>query len=202
MNAVRVAAAAFVLVAGATMMAAAQMPAVAPTPAAVPVATPAVPLAARAPGLMNDVDRMFVLAATQGNNGELITARLALARSQTTEVRSFAQQMIDDHTMMAALMRDTLGGRSATPDPPMNVVDTLAYGRLEQAAQVDFDQLYLQGQIGDHLATIAVFDAEANGGSDPTLRAMAAKALPMLRDHLALALGANKHVGGDSPFKH
>jgi putative membrane protein len=146
-----------------------------------------------------DVDALFLRAAMQGNAGEIDLAQLALQRSTVLEVRGFAQKMIDEHTQLGGRLAEA-APHAAAPAERDNPIDRLALERLAGLSAVDFDQQYLLQQIGDHLATIDVFDAEARDGRNPALKGFAADQLPELRAHLALAVDEVKHVGGDTPF--
>ena len=56
-----------------------------------------------------------------------------------------------------------------------------------QATGAAFDEGFVTGQIKAHQDAIALFDQHASIGSDPELKAFAAKQLPQLRDHLRQA---------------
>lgn len=149
------------------------------------------------------VDRLFALAAMQGNNAELDLARLALRRGSANEVKGYAGKMIAEHTgMMQELMpslRRALG--AAAPPQRLAAPDALAYRHLEAVSAVDFDQGYAMQQIGDHLATLTAFQTEADDGADPQLKLLARKWLPSIQAHLELAVDLTRHIGGSSPFK-
>jgi putative membrane protein len=49
--------------------------------------------------------------------------------------------------------------------------------------------------VKDHMQDIQEFQNEANNGQDPDVKALAAKALPTLREHLRMAENAEKQVG-------
>lgn len=158
------------------------------------------PAAARQPS--REVDRIFALAAIQGNDAELDMAQLALRRGGANEVKSYAGKMIAEHggmmeEMLPALRR-VLGG-----SPPQRLAppDALAYRRLQNLAPADFDQAYAMQQIGDHLATLAAFQTEAEDGADPQLVALVRKWTPTIQAHLELAVDLTRHIGGSSPFK-
>lgn len=145
-----------------------------------------------------NVDALFPVLAAQGGNGEIALGRLALARGNALEVRGFAQKMIDEHTEMAADLARVAPG--PPPREPLNAPDRLALERLRSLPAADFDRQYVVQQIGDHLATIGIFETEARLGRDAALRAFAERSLPTLRAHLQLAVVETKRIGGDTPF--
>ena len=149
-----------------------------------------------------EVDRLFALAATQGNNAEIDMAELALKRGSVNEIKMYAGKMIAEHKglmdeIMPALQR-VLGDGPAERLAP---ADQLAMRHLESVKPVDFDQLYVMEQIGGHLATLTAFQTEADNGTDAQLKELARKWMPTIQAHLQLAVDTAKHVGGASPFK-
>lgn len=149
------------------------------------------------------VDRLFAVAAMQGNDAELDMAKLALRRGTANEVKGFAGKMLAEHgglmqELMPALRRAMHG---AAAPPHLAAPDALAYRHLESVSAVDFDQAYAMQQIGDHLATLTAFQTEADNGTDPQLKMLARKWLPTIQAHLELAVDVTSHIGGSSPFK-
>jgi hypothetical protein len=50
----------------------------------------------------------------------------------------------------------------------------------------EFDQAYRMDQVQAHQQTLAILDTYATVGSNPALKAWAAKAVPMVRKHLGI----------------
>ena len=149
-----------------------------------------------------DVDRTFAIAAIQGNNAELDMAQLALKRGRANEVKGFAQKMIAEHEGLMKEMSPVLNRVAGSPSPErLAPADILATRHLESIDAVDFDQAYAMQQIGDHLAALTAFQAEADNGSDAELKALARKWLPSIQAHLELAVDLTQHIGGSTPFK-
>ncbi|MGI9071193.1 MAG: DUF4142 domain-containing protein [Bryobacteraceae bacterium] len=150
-----------------------------------------------------NVDRLFAIAATQGNNAELDLARLALRRGAADEVKGYAGKMIAEHEGLMKEMQPVLTRILGAASPPERLAppDALALHHLESIAPVDFDQGYAMQQIGDHLASLTAFQTEPDNGADPQLKALALKWLPSIQAHLELAVDLTQHIGGASPFK-
>jgi putative membrane protein len=148
-----------------------------------------------------DIDGAFVVAATQGNDAEIDMAFLILRRGKMDDALSFAHRMIEDHTALVARFSKIVPPASVVVPERENAIDRLALARLAKLPVADMDQDYLIQQVGDHLATVSVFTTEARDGSNPALRAFAASELPMLREHLEVAIMNAKHVSGDNPLR-
>jgi putative membrane protein len=145
-------------------------------------ATNASPAAAAAPAAAMSAQE-FVNNAASGGLFEVQSSELAMQRSKTPAVKEFAQMMITDHTaanneLKAIAEAKGLKVPSAIAGPPAQHMAAV------QAAEGDaFDKTYIQHQAKAHQDTIAMFQAEAQNGSDADLRAFAEKTLPTLNKH-------------------
>jgi putative membrane protein len=148
------------------------------------------------------IDRDFVAAATASGESEIAQAKLALEHSSVDEVRGYATKMIEDHTTIAKELAAARGVSPNAPMPPLPPSEQLALAQLrgDPLAQT-FDEDYALQQVGGHLAAVTAFNVEAKSGTDPKLRAFAAKWIPTIQAHLELAVTLAKHVAGDSPFR-
>ena len=148
-----------------------------------------------------DIDGAFVVAATQSNNAELDMAFLILRRGKMDEALSFAHRMIEDHTELAARFAKIVPPENTVVPGRENAADRLVLARLAKLPPADMDQEYLITQVADHLATVSVFTTEAVDGANPALRAFAKSELPILREHLEVALANARRVSGDNPLR-
>jgi len=149
-----------------------------------------------------EVDRLFAMTATQGNNAEIAMAELAMKQGSANEVRGFAGKMIDEHKGLWEAMAPALGRFVSTnPAERLASADQLVMRHLAGLKPADFDQVYILSQISGHLAMVTAFQTEADNGADRQLRELARKWTSTIQAHLELAVDIAKHVGGSSPFK-
>lgn len=136
---------------------------------------------------LNDVDRQFVAAAASGGLAEVDTARVAEQQATKPEVKSFAQQMIADHSkaneQLASLASQAGLNAPAEPDAKHKATAT----KLKAMSGTAFDRAYVSDEIKDHKETIALFQKEAKSGQDPKLKQFASQTLPTLQHHLQMA---------------
>lgn len=59
---------------------------------------------------------------------------------------------------------------------------------LKTLSGYEFDTTYINSQVMDHYATIALFENEISGGRNPLVKNYANKTLPHLKMHLEEAL--------------
>jgi putative membrane protein len=153
--------------------------------AAVMVAAFATAATAQQPGSRQTRD--FVQAAAQSDTFELLEATTALAQSQNTEVRSFAQAMIQAHRQTSDALRAAVAKAGlAQPDPGVSGDQSAFLAALQSARGPDFDRLYVRQQMLAHRATLAVEQGYATSGDDATIRHMASTTVPIVSSHLQM----------------
>ena len=140
----------------------------------------------------NGADAVFVKAAMQSGQAEIAQAAVQ-ANSTDYRVRQFAGRMTTDHgaadRQLVAIASTLDMDVSAAPQPGLSGV-TPAPGGLAYApasGKVLAPAAYFRQQVRAHADAISLFSREAASGSNARLRAFAARTLPVLKSHLALA---------------
>lgn len=138
-------------------------------------------------GNLSPQDRQFIERAGHGGVAEVRLGQLAQQRAGRGDVRRFGMQMVRDHS--AANQRlARLSSRLGMPAPrDMNEEQRGMYRQLHSLRGGAFDEAYSKMMVDDHQEDIAEFENEARNGRNPRLKAFAAKTLPTLRRHLAMA---------------
>ena len=127
----------------------------------------------------------FVHNASIGGTFEVESSQLALERSQNTDVKSFAQMMVDDHTKAG----DELKAAAAQEKVDSALTDKLdakhqaVLDKLKKASDKDFDKDYISAQKDAHKEAISLFSGYAKNGSDEALKGWAGDTLPTLKKH-------------------
>lgn len=149
------------------------------------------PRAGEAPGAETVVpvqDANFMMKAANGGRAEVELAKLAMQRATSKSVKEHARRMLDDHEKANEKLGEIASRKNVPlPDQLTGVHRTLVE-QLRAERQPDFDEAYMQAQVGEHKAAIALFRDEKNEGIDPALREFAASQLPVLERHLEEAL--------------
>jgi putative membrane protein len=124
----------------------------------------------------------FRAMALQSDAFEIASSQLALQQSRNPAVRSFARQMIRDHSMTSQALGVPAGSAVALDARHASMLNQLAplSGRA-------FDAAYAQMQVMAHQEAVGMFAAYAQGGVDPAMRAFAQQVLPSLQMHLTMA---------------
>jgi putative membrane protein len=131
----------------------------------------------------------FMSEAAAGGIAEIELSTLAKSKAQDAEVKKFAQQMIQDHSNANTELKQLAGKKNITLPTEL---DPMHKGRKEKLASLsgaDFDSEYVQTMVADHEKSVALFQSQANGGTDAEAKAFAAKTLPKLQMHLEMIKG-------------
>lgn len=133
-------------------------------------------------------DQKMMREIAYSNISEITTGQLALKKSQSADVKSFAQKMIDDHTTAQKELQalaDSKGVKLPTePDAKHKALSKVMAGLSAEA----FDKRYMkQGGINDHENTHKLLARVQDRAKDPDLKAYAAKTITVVDQHLTLA---------------
>lgn len=148
---------------------------------------PVAPIRAQAPAAGAAVsDPLFATAAAISGIAEVSLSELGLQKATDPQLKSFSQQMVAEHTRM----NNELAGLAAQKRLPVPTdVDPRAKFCAQSLAGLsgqEFDRCYAKAQLTAHMDAVGMFEAEAQRGQDPDMRALAAKALPHIKEHLRM----------------
>jgi len=143
---------------------------------------------------MNSEDRTFVNKVAQAGSSEIATGKIAVAQSTRSDVRNFAQQMVDDHSKAGEELGAIARKKSMAPPTMADGAHQKLAHKLEKLHGRKFDRMYLDDAgVQDHKEAVALFESEVKNGSDPDVRGFAEKTLPTIKHHYEMAqqLAAN-----------
>jgi putative membrane protein len=125
----------------------------------------------------------FAQKAAMGGRKEVETARFVSGKTSNQAVKAYADRLVKDHTaaneeLMGLMKTKRIAAGTESKAEPQS-------WRNQSGAA--FDRAYIDHAISEHQATIAMFEAESKNGTDPEIKAWAAKKLPTLREHLKAA---------------
>ncbi len=159
----------------------------APRPAAPGTFAPGINPGARgAAGKAPVSDALFAAAAASGGMAEVALAQMGERKATDPELKKFSQQMVQEHSMMNRELM-TLASQRRMPLP--QTLDACAQFCSQSLAGLsgeEFDKCYAKAQLVAHLNAVATFTAESERGQDPAVKALAAKALPHIKEHLKM----------------
>jgi putative membrane protein len=163
-----------------------------PEPAAKPAASA---------GALSKGDQKILMDMGQGNMAEIEIAKLAQTKSQNEPVKTFAQQMIDDHTKAQSEVQQLASAKGVTLPTELDKKHKALADKLAAMSGEAFDKLYLaQGGVADHKKMHAMLAAAQSKAKDPDVKALAVRMLPTVDQHLKAAqqLGSAKGAAKDA----
>lgn len=136
-------------------------------------------------------DSNFATKAAQGGIAEVKLGELAKEKASNSDVKAFGQQMIDDHGKANDELKQLASSKGMTIPSDMDAKDQAKYDKLSKMSGAEFDKAYMQDMVSDHKTDVSEFRRESEHGTDPDLKAWAAKTLPTMEHHLQIAESTN-----------
>jgi putative membrane protein len=127
---------------------------------------------------------------------EIASCELALRTSSDPSVQAFATRMIADHKSLDARIESLARRKGYKLPDGITITQHATETALKPLTGHTFDKVFMKHNVSDHKDDIKNFSQQAQQGSDADVRALAADALPTLREHLKLAEQAQTKVSG------
>lgn len=163
------------------------------------LAVPGILCAAYAQGL-DEADARFLQAAAGNGLFEMEAARLAQKQADSSDIKTFAAKMLEQHRAMNGDLKTLALQKQVTlPEQPAEP-NRGTLDQLRGRKGPDFDVVYVQKAAVDaHVMANRLYETAARQSADPQVRDFAQRALPMLAEHLAMsrALQRPRPAGGD-----
>lgn len=128
--------------------------------------------------------REYVAMAGASDLYEIESSRLAIAKSQSSGVRQFAQKMIAHHTETTAKLTNAARTAGVTAAPTLMPMQEKMLAELRKTSAEAFDRTYFAQQRRAHDMALALHSGFARGGSPESLRQVALAAVPIVEGHI------------------
>ncbi len=126
----------------------------------------------------------FVSNASQSDMYEIQAAKIAEQRSKNPDIKAFAKMMVTDHTKSSAALKPLMQAAGQTPADKLDQRRQGFIDNLKSASDADFDKTYVDQHVAAHEEALSLMQGYAKDGSDPGLKAGAAKIAPTVQMHL------------------
>ena len=133
--------------------------------------------------------QQYVALASGGDMFEIQSARIALQKAESAEVRGLAQMILADHQRSSAELAEA-GAQARpplTPAPVLSPSQQESIEALQRAQGTAFDREWLHQQVLAHQQALDLAAAYARGGDSEPLRRQAAATIAPIQTHLARA---------------
>lgn len=137
---------------------------------------------------LSSADKKAMMDMAMANMAEVETGKLALSKGQSAEVKTFAQQMIDDHGKALSELQALAQQKGVTLPTELDAKHKAMAAKLEKLSGDAFDKEYMkQAGLNDHKATHAKLQKISKSAKDPDVKGAATKTLPVVEQHLKSA---------------
>jgi putative membrane protein len=145
----------------------------------------------------SSADKSFMKKAAEAGTFEVQAGQLASQTSQNPDVKAFADKMVTDHTKVGGDLSTLASSKGVTLPTDPSLTQKAKLKILSKETGSHFDSTYAKDEaVAAHKDTIALFEKEANKGTDPDVKAFAQNTLPALRGHLQMAQDLQSKTAG------
>ena len=145
-------------------------------------------------------DTQFLQDIAQDSNFEIGTSKLALQKSQSADVKQYANMVIHDHTQLKSKIKSADRAAQVTPTPPTSMTssDQGVYDTLKGLSGNDFDQAYIKELIKGNDQIQKEEKSEASDSGVPAVKSLATQSATIDSKHTEKAkqLAQAHHVQG------
>ena len=136
----------------------------------------------------------FAKEAATSDMMEIESSKIAQQRG-TPEQKTFAAQMIADHSKTSAELKQLVSSGDAKVAVPSALDDSSQkkLNNLRDAKPENFASDYNAMQVSAHKDAVSLFERYSKGGDNPKLKDWAGKTLPALQHHLEMAQTMEKN---------
>jgi putative membrane protein len=151
-------------------------------------------------GVQSDInaDMPFIRHAGSSNLMEIRLGQVAQSRASNSTVRQFGQRMVDDHTRMQNQLTALVSSTGVPFTAAMDSRHQRQVSRIEQLSGAEFDRAYMQAMIQGHQEDVNQFQTQSQSARSTQIRNLASSSLPVLQQHLSLAVQVGSQVGADT----
>ncbi len=124
----------------------------------------------------------------QADINEIAAARIALNKAESSEVKAFAQQMVDDHGAALTKVQAVAQQKGVTLPTEPDAKHKAMADKLEKQSGGAFDKMYMENAgTKDHKMVLSKLQSDAMKIKDPDVKALADAHTPVVEQHLKTA---------------
>lgn len=139
-------------------------------------------------GTLGKGDQKILMDMARANIAEIEAGKLAQSKSQNDQVKSYAQQMIDDHSKALTELQQLAQAKGVTLPTEPDAKHKAMAAKLEKMNGEAFDKAYMaQAGLQDHKRMHSKLMSDQKRAKDPDVKAAATKMAPVVEQHLKSA---------------
>lgn len=139
---------------------------------------------------LNKADTAIVMDMARANMAEVEAGKMAVSKTKNAEVKAFAQRMIDDHSKALDDVTQLAQNKGVNLPTAVDAKHKAMAAKLSKMSGDAFDREYMKkAGVEDHTKVHAALTKHEAKAMDPDVKALAAKMLPTVEQHLDAAKG-------------
>lgn len=133
-------------------------------------------------------DTKLITDLAQANMAEVQVGKMAMEKSQSDQVKQFAQKMVDDHGSALSELKAMAQSKGVKMPDDVGAEHKATETALKPLSGNTFDAQFMK-RVGveDHERTVKLLQKVQQEAQDPELKAMAGRMLPTVEHHLKMA---------------
>lgn len=153
---------------------------------------------------LNSDETTFIKHEAAAGVAEVKLAELGAKKATHSDVKAFAQKLIDNHGKANAELAALAAAKGVELSAVINPEDAKIFQDLEEFSGSAFDKAYIDAVVSSHKMCVSEFETSSKNAKDAELKQWVDKMIPGLKAHLGEAkvlsssLVVNK--AGDADF--
>jgi putative membrane protein len=133
-------------------------------------------------------DKSLMDDLAKANLSEIETAKMVQGKTQNDQVKQYAQKMIDDHTQAQQQLQQLAEQKGVKLPTDPDLKHKAEMKAMSALSGDKLDKTYMsQGGLSDHRNAHKLLAKIESKAKDPDLKALGAKLMPIIDQHLAMA---------------
>lgn len=143
---------------------------------------------------LDSSDKDFLENAAQSGHAEVEGSKMAQEKAKNPDVKAFADKMVQDHTKVGQELAALASKKGYTPPEGSSLMQKAKFKTLGLTDD-GFDEMYINNiGVSAHEDAVKLFEDASANAKDADVKAFAAKTLPALQEHLAMAKKLQEQV--------
>ncbi|CDG85411.1 DUF4142 domain-containing protein [Janthinobacterium agaricidamnosum] len=148
---------------------------------------------------LSRADQKLVVELAQANMAEIDAGKLAASKAQNPQLKAFGQQMVDDHTRALQEVQQLAQAKGVALPAETDSKHKQMAQKLAGLSGDAFDRQYAaHSGVDDHQKAHALLQRVQARAKDPDLKALAARLMPAVDQHLTSVQQLNAAIKGNT----
>jgi putative membrane protein len=142
---------------------------------------------ANGPTAPHATDAEFMQSAAHSDQNEIQLSKMALTKGVSATAKSYANQMITDHTKSSAMLKPIAAKAGVTLPTDMDAEHKALAPTMAKLTGKEFETKFLAQMVTDHQKTANTLKAHQTMTKDTQLQGWISTTLPVVEGHLSMA---------------